>query len=95
VSAWEVRVAPEAADRISAMVHPVAASIVALLSDGLATRPHTTGLPLQRELTGYRAARSGNYRIVYRIDEESRTVLVVWIAHGTGRPDIVGSGHAG
>ena len=93
MSAWEVRIAPEAADSIAALVHPVEASIVGLLTDGLATRPHTTGLPLGRELTGYRAARAGNYRIVYRIDEEAHRVLVVWMAHGSDRPDLAGQEH--
>ena len=87
---WDVRIAPEPAERIAALVHPVAVSIVDLLTDGLATRPHSIGLPLGRELTGYRSARAGHYRIVYRIDEESRRVLVVWMAHGTDRPDLTG-----
>lgn len=95
MSAWEVRIAPEAADAIAALVHPVAASIVSLLTDGLANRPHAIGLPLGRELTGYRAARAGNYRIVYRIDEEARRVLVVWMAHGTDRPDLAGQERTG
>lgn len=92
---WDVRVAPETADRIAGLVHPVAASIVDLLAGGLTARPHAIGLPLGRELTGYRAARAGHYRIVYRIDEEARCVLVVWMAHGTDRPDLTAQERAG
>ena len=43
--------------------------------------PHRVGKPLVRELEGYRSARRGAYRVVYRIDETARTVHVVRIDH--------------
>jgi mRNA interferase RelE/StbE len=39
------------------------------------------GKPLVRELAGYRSARRGTYRVIYRIDEPARTVYVVRIDH--------------
>jgi prevent-host-death family protein len=39
------------------------------------------GKPLGRELAGYRSARRGAYRVVYRIDDAARVVHVVRIDH--------------
>jgi mRNA-degrading endonuclease RelE of RelBE toxin-antitoxin system len=39
------------------------------------------GEPLSRELAGYRSARRGAYRVVYRIDEAARVIHVVRIDH--------------
>jgi mRNA interferase RelE/StbE len=45
------------------------------------TGPPLVGKPLTRELAGYHSARRGAYRVVYRIDEQIRTVHVVRIDH--------------
>ena len=47
----------------------------------LALRPRRVGKHLIRELDGYRSARRGAYRVIYRIDETGRTVHVVRIDH--------------
>jgi mRNA-degrading endonuclease RelE of RelBE toxin-antitoxin system len=39
------------------------------------------GQPLMRDLAGYRSARRGAYRVVYRIDDAARTVHAVRIDH--------------
>ncbi len=43
--------------------------------------PVAFGKPLQHTLKGYRRARVGDYRIVYRIESASHTVLIVAIKH--------------
>ena len=47
----------------------------------LCREPERVGQPLQRELAGYRSARGGAYRIVYRFDAATHTVPVVRIEH--------------
>jgi mRNA interferase RelE/StbE len=47
----------------------------------LIDEPERVGKPLQRELSGYRSARRGAYRVVYRIDRDAGTVIVVRIDH--------------
>jgi len=47
----------------------------------LAANPYRLGKPLQRELAGYHSARRGAYRVVYEIDDATRTVIVVRIDH--------------
>ncbi len=49
----------------------------ALLDD----EPRRVGKHLTRELSGYHVARRGSYRVVYRIDDGDREVLVVRIDH--------------
>jgi mRNA interferase RelE/StbE len=45
------------------------------------SNPQRLGKPLRFELEGSRSARRGPYRIVYRIDDETRTVTVLAVAH--------------
>lgn len=47
----------------------------------LATNPIEFGKPLQYSLKGLRRLRVGNYRIIFKIDEEEQTVLIVKIGH--------------
>jgi mRNA-degrading endonuclease RelE of RelBE toxin-antitoxin system len=47
----------------------------------LADNPHRVGRLLRWELEGLHSARRGDYRIVYRIDEQRRTVVIVAVAH--------------
>jgi mRNA interferase RelE/StbE len=59
----------------------VAAAVTEFLTGPLLENPHRVGKLLPRELDGYHSARRGAYRVVYRIDEPSRTVHVVRIDH--------------
>lgn len=59
----------------------VAEPLVAFIFGSLATDPRRRGKPLQRELAGRWAARRGDDRIVYRLDEETMTMYVLKIGH--------------
>lgn len=59
----------------------VAAAIIEFMLAGLIDAPRRVGHPLQRELAGLWAARRGSYRVVYEIDDEKATVLVLRIDH--------------
>jgi len=58
----------------------IAAAVIETL-DAIASNPHRVGKPLRFELEGCRSARRGPYRIIYRIDEEARSISVLAIAH--------------
>jgi mRNA interferase RelE/StbE len=47
----------------------------------LSESPKEIGDPLKGKLSGYWRSRVGDYRVVYRIEEEALVVLVVKIAH--------------
>lgn len=47
----------------------------------LATNPIEFGKPLQYSLKGLRRLRVGNYRIIFKIEEDEQRVLIVKIGH--------------
>jgi ParE toxin of type II toxin-antitoxin system, parDE len=48
---------------------------------GLVQGPHRVGKPLRRELSGIYSARRGTYRVLHRINEERREVIVLRVEH--------------
>jgi mRNA interferase RelE/StbE len=59
----------------------VASAVVEFLYGSLAERPHRVGKPLKLGLEGLHCARRGDYRVVYRIDDDRRLVTVIAIEH--------------
>ena len=59
----------------------VAAAVVEFLYGSLAVGPHRVGKPLKLGLEGLHSARRGDYRLIYRIDDQRRRVDVVAIEH--------------
>ena len=59
----------------------VATAVVEFLYGSLAANPHRVGKPLKLGLEGLRSARRGDYRVIYRIDDNRRRVEVVAIEH--------------
>ena len=47
----------------------------------LATNPIEFGKPLQYSLKGLRRLRVGDYRIIFKIEEQEKKVLVVKVGH--------------
>ncbi len=47
------------------------------IKDRLETAPLSYGKPLSYTWRGYRSLRVSNYRVIYRVDQEKITVLVV------------------
>ncbi len=78
---WTLVVAAPAQRSLDRLNESVAAAIVEFMLGPLLDNPETVGKPLQRELTGYWSARRGSYRVIYRLDDEERAVLVVRIEH--------------
>ena len=59
----------------------VAEPLVAFIFGSLADSQRRRGKPLQRELEGRWAARRGDYRVLYRLDEDTKTMCVLRIGH--------------
>lgn len=59
----------------------VAAAVWEFVNGPLLDNPHRVGKRLRFELDGYWSARRGQYRVVYRIDENEVTVEVIRISH--------------
>jgi mRNA interferase RelE/StbE len=59
----------------------VAAAVLEFCEAALAVSPYRVGKPLFGPLAGCHGARRGTYRIVYRVEENTRTVHVLDIDH--------------
>lgn len=78
----ELVVTPPAARAIqSRLPESVAAAVVEFLTGALVANPRRVGKPLRGELTGIFSARRGTYRVLYRIDDDLREVIVLRVEH--------------
>lgn len=59
----------------------VAAAVIDFLTTTLIVQPRTVGKPLRDDLAGVWSARRGTYRILYRVFDEPREVVVLRIEH--------------
>ena len=60
---------------------PVAAAVIEFLTTALVGNPHQVGKELRDDLAGIWSARRGTYRVLYRIVEPAREVVVFRIDH--------------
>jgi mRNA interferase RelE/StbE len=59
----------------------VGTAVVEFPYGSLAANPHRVGKPLKLGLSGLHSARRGDYRVIYRIDDDQHRVNVVAIEH--------------
>lgn len=79
---YELLVTPPAARALAeGLPEAVATAVIEFLTTALVREPRRVGKPLQRELSGIYAARRGTYRVLYRIQEEQREVIVLRVEH--------------
>ena len=77
---WGIRVMPAARRQLRRLPERYATAVIELLP-AIAGNPKRLGKPLRFELEGRWVARRGPYRIVYALDEQAHTVIVLAIAH--------------
>ena len=58
----------------------MAEPLVAFIFGSLADKPRRRGKPLQRELEGLWGARRGDFRIIYRLDDQEKIMYFLRIA---------------
>lgn len=79
---YELIVTPPAARAISEQLpEPVVAAVTEFLTTSLIREPRRVGKQLRRELAGIWSARRGTYRVLYRIREDPREVIVLRVEH--------------
>jgi mRNA interferase RelE/StbE len=87
---YELVLAPPARRALSERLpEPVAVAVIDFLTTTLVQEPRRIGKPLRGDLAGVWSARRGTYRVLYRILEEPREVVVLRIDH---RRDVYRSG---
>jgi mRNA interferase RelE/StbE len=80
-AAYRVQWAPSARRDLIRLPEKVATAVVEFIYGGLATSPPRVGRELRLELTGLHAARRGDFRVSYRIDEAGGALVVTAIDH--------------
>jgi mRNA-degrading endonuclease RelE of RelBE toxin-antitoxin system len=79
---YELVVTPPAARAIAEQLpESVAVAVIEFLTSSLVREPRRVGKQLRRELAGIWSARRGTYRVLYRIREDRREVIVLRIEH--------------
>ncbi len=79
---YELVVARPAARAIAEQLpEPVSAAVIDFITGALIENPQRVGRALRNELEGIHSARRGTYRVLYRIDEDAREVIVLRIDH--------------
>lgn len=79
---YELALTPPAVRVVrSGLPEAVAAAVIEFLTGALIQNPHRVGKPLRGELAGIHSARRGTYRVLYRINDTQREVVVLRIDH--------------
>lgn len=60
---------------------PVAVAVIEFLTTALIRQPYRVGKPLRDDLAGVWSARRGTYRVLYRVREDLREVIVLRVEH--------------
>lgn len=80
--AYELVLTPPASRAIrSGLPESIATAVIEFLTGALSENPQRVGKQLRGELAGIHAARRGTYRVLYRINEAEREVVVLRIEH--------------
>jgi mRNA-degrading endonuclease RelE of RelBE toxin-antitoxin system len=79
---YRVIVARTAARQLAEhLPEPVVGACVKLIFGALAENPHRVGARLNKPFEGQWRARRGEYRVRYRIDEQTNTIYVLDVDH--------------
>ena len=78
---YELILTPPARALTGKLPEAVAAAVIEFLATALIREPARAGKPLRDDLAGIWSARRGTYRVLYRIREDTREVIVLRIEH--------------
>lgn len=78
---FEITFSASAQRDLRRLPEKISTAAVEFIYAGLASNPRRVGQELQLDLSDHYSARRGDYRIIYRIDDDAHTVLVVTIDH--------------
>ena len=78
---YEITWASSALRTLDRLPEKIATACVEFVYGGLAQNPRRVGRPLRLELAGKHSARRGDFRLIYEIDDDARSVTVIAVAH--------------
>ncbi|MCA1823743.1 MAG: type II toxin-antitoxin system RelE/ParE family toxin [Frankia sp.] len=78
---YRVEWAPTGKRDVARLPEKIATAVIEFVYGGLVANPRRAGRALHLELTGYYAARRGDFRVIYAIDTRRRRVVIAAISH--------------
>jgi len=78
---FEIDWASSALRALNRLPEKIAVACIEFVYGGLSENPHRVGHALRFDLEGKHSARRGDFRIIYKIDDDRRIVTVVAIDH--------------
>jgi len=81
VSGYAVAWTVPARRALSRLPEKVASAVVEFCYGSLAANPRRVGKPLRLGLEGLHSARRGDYRVIYRIDDQNQRIDIVAVEH--------------
>lgn len=78
---YEIAWSTSARQALGKVPEKVGTAALELIYGPLAANPHRLGKPLRLDLATIYSARRGDYRVLYRIDDQTRHVVIVTIEH--------------
>jgi mRNA interferase RelE/StbE len=78
---FEVEITPEGLRHLNQLPGKVRDAALQAILGPIAERPRRVGKPVLGELTGLDAARRGDYRVIYEIDDDRKVVIVHRVQH--------------
>lgn len=79
---WRLDVRPRAQRQLARLPQKIAAAAAEFITGPLLGNPHRVGGPLRDEYAGqYSAHRGRDWRVRYRVDEDTHMVIVLDISH--------------
>lgn len=79
--AYRIEWAPSAKRDLIKLPEKVATAVIEFVYGALRSNPHRVGRELHLELTGLHAARRGDFRLIYRIDDRGRRIVITAVNH--------------
>jgi mRNA-degrading endonuclease RelE of RelBE toxin-antitoxin system len=81
VSDYGVLLLPSAQRALRRLPEKVATAVLEFMYGSLATNPYRVGKELKFDYAGLHSARRGEYRVLYRIDEDQHRVVIITVEH--------------
>jgi len=78
---YHVDVAGSARRDLRRLSGKIAVAIIEFITGPLAENPQRLSKALRGELAAYRSARRGDYRVLFRVDDDKHPIVIVAINH--------------
>jgi len=73
---YQVEITPEGLRHLNQLPDKVRAAVIETILGSIAENPQRAGKPLRGELIGLYLARRGEFRVIYEVDEDAKSVLI-------------------